>query len=143
MTTELRSDGVRLLLRMCTACSAVAWTAVLVAGPGPDPGLGDYIFAALFGVVMSLAFFRGTRMRIELTEAGVRLYRYWDTRFVPWGEIRDVAVGYSGLSIIRKDGTSVATVALGKSNWSKWTHTRTAADYAVTRIREAIRIHTA
>lgn len=78
-------------------------------------------------------------MRVELSEAGVRIFRYFDTPVVPWADISNVAVDYYGLAIIRKDGTSVRTTALGKSNWSRWAGTRSSADDAVEAILAELR----
>ena len=80
-------------------------------------------------------------MRVELSDVGVRMFRYFDTPLVPWADISDVVVGYYGLAIIRKDGTSVRTTALGKSNWSTWTGARSSADDAVLAIVAALREH--
>jgi hypothetical protein len=112
---------------------------VVASGPGPDPGPVDYIGASVLGVAWVLVLLRATRMRVELSDVGVRMFHYFDTPLVPWVDTSDVAAGYYGLAIILKDGTSLRTTALGKSNWSTSTGTRSSADDAVEAILTALR----
>jgi hypothetical protein len=137
----IRSKGFHLFTWLC-AGALLVWCAVVALRPQPDGGPADYVGLAVIGSVGILGFLRATRMRLELSDAGVRMFRFFDTPFVQWAEISDAKVSYFGLTIVRIDGTKVRTAALGKSNWSRWTGAYSSADDAVWTILAARREHT-
>ena len=137
----LRSHGIYVLNWLGVAGLIVGFAAVAVSGPGPNPGLVDYVGVAVFGAVVALLFLRATRMRVELADSGVTVYRLLTTQQVAWEDISDVRVDYFGLHIVCRSGVVVSAGSMGKSNWSTWRGTRTSADSRVDQLRAAVETH--
>ena len=114
---------------------------VALSGPGPDPGLSDYVVTMVFGVVGALALFRATRMRMELDDDGATVVGYFRTRRIAWKDVARVEVDYRGLRLVATDGRVLTAVCLGKSNWSRWLHVETLADRATERVRWEVQRH--
>src|SRR6266545_4768251 len=109
----LRSRGMHVLIWVGVVASIVGFTAATVSGPGPNPGLADYVGMAVFGAAVTLLFLRATRMRVELADGGVTVYRLFTTRRVTWQDISDVRVDYYGLHIVCRDGAVVSAGSMG------------------------------
>jgi hypothetical protein len=137
-TRTIRARFYIALLWFSSITTPVALVAVAIAGPGPHPGSLDRIGAVAFGVAGGALFVRGTRMRLELDDAGITIYGYFLTRKVRWSDIAAVRADYGGLRVVTKDGEIVTAVSLGKSNWSSWLKVRTRADRIVDQLRDEI-----
>jgi Bacterial PH domain len=84
-------------------CLAV-FGAIALSGPGPDSGPIDYIGTAAFGIIASLVFLRATRVRVELDDRGITVFRVFTTEFLLWSDLADVSADYGGLRLVRNDG---------------------------------------
>jgi hypothetical protein len=102
--------------------------ATTIGGPGPDPRVDDYIASAALGLPFMLGFYRATRLRLELTDDGVTMFRLFTTTRVAWLDISDISVDYYGLHVRRTDGAVVTAGFLGKPNWATWLGRRSRGD---------------
>jgi Bacterial PH domain len=129
--TVLRAWFVVALCWVGAIGSLVAFGAIAISGPGPNPGPIDYLTTIAFGVISSLLFLRATRMRVEVDDHGVTVCRIFTTVSIPWDELADVSVDYGGLRLMRSDGTVVTAGSMGKPSWASWFHRGDAADERV------------
>jgi hypothetical protein len=134
-----RSRALYVATWVVTVAVSVMFAAVVASGPGSNPKAVDYIGTAVFGAIVSLGFFRTTRMRLEADDEGITAYGYFRTRRVPWSSITDAAANYFGLQIFVDNGQVLTVAALGKSNWSRWFKQRTQADEAADFVRARVR----
>jgi len=77
--------------------------------------------AAVFVLVPFRAF-------IRVDAAGVSYRNLFATRTVPWSQLRTCRAGYSGISLLRVDGSAANAFAVQKSNMAAWRHWKTRAD---------------
>jgi hypothetical protein len=96
---------------------SIVLTPILAA---TSPDLGSIIAIGAIGVVSAQGFYRGTRMRVEMTEAGLDVHKLFGTERVMWHDVSDVSVDYYGLHIKRVDGQVVTAGSMGKPNCAAW-----------------------
>ena len=58
--------------------------------------------------------YRATRMRIEMTDAGVAVHKLLGTERVAWQDVNEVSADYYGLHITRVDGQVVTAASMGR-----------------------------
>jgi hypothetical protein len=103
--------------------AALASIALFVAGVAAPPGeqtLGDQLAFGLVTLGAAAVFVRVTRMRLELTDPGVTVYKLLSTETVPWEDIADVTTDRSGLHIRTAGGSVVTAGTMGTSRWAAW-----------------------
>lgn len=120
----LRSDA----LVNCCWVAVVAWIVLTPILAFTAPDLGSAIAIGVIGLVSALGFYRGTRMRVEMTDDGLEVHKLFGTEFVAWQDISDVTVDYGGLHIEQDDGQVVTAGSMGKPNWASWAGKDVAAD---------------
>ena len=126
--TTIRARWLRPACWTIAVASLIVFGIATANGPGPHPGLLDYVGTAASGVIFALAFLRGARLRIEVDQSGITIFNFWKTRVVQWDEIAECRADYYGIKILQADGTTTTASAIGKPNWSKWLHRSTRAD---------------
>lgn len=141
-TVVLRSRGIYGIAWACVVASIVVFPALAVTEPGPDPQPSDYVVLAIYGAACALLSLRATRMRVELADSDITVYRLFRTFRVPWQDVEDIAVDYHGLHIICRTGKVLTAGSLGKSNLSSWLGSRTSADERADQLRAAVEART-
>lgn len=109
----------------------------LVTG-GSDTDLSDHIGTSIYFGIGALGFARASRMRVELSDDGLTVFKLFTTKFVSWSDLASVSADYHGMRLLRTDGVTVTAGSLGKSNWSKWDDRRVEADHRVDIVRERL-----
>jgi Bacterial PH domain len=92
------------------------------------PDLGATIAIGVIGLMSALGFYRATRMRVEMTDDGLDVYKLFGTERVAWKDISGVSVVYGGLRIERNDGQVVTVGSMGKPNWASFAGQEVRAD---------------
>ena len=115
----LRNRGIYAVNWAATIGALVAGIAIVIAGPTPE-GQGGYLGAAAIFLAWALGSWRATRMRVELSDAGVTVYKLGSTSNVAWLNISNVTADYTGLHIVRKDGDVVTAGSMGTSGLATW-----------------------
>jgi hypothetical protein len=110
---------------------SIVLTPILAA---TSPDLGAMIALGVIGVVSALGFYRGTRVRVEMTEKGLDVHKLFGTERVVWHDVSDVSVDYYGLHIKRVDGQVVTAGSMGKPNRAAWLRKEVSADRWANRI---------
>jgi hypothetical protein len=123
---------------VATAGCIVAFLALAISGPGPNPDAGDRIGTLVLGIALSLGFSRGTRMRVVMNDSGVTVYHLFRTESVPWVDLADADVDYGGLRLIRTDGQVLTARSMGKPNWATWMGRTVPADDRAEMVRQEI-----
>jgi hypothetical protein len=126
----LRSRVFALATWLVAAGFGVGALVMVALAPSINKPYGNTLGAAVVLVFASVAFLRGTRMRVEYDAIGVAVYGYFATSRVLWEEFESANADYSGLRVKRRNGDQVTAVCLGKPNWATWLGRRTAADDA-------------
>jgi hypothetical protein len=115
----------------------IAWvvlTPVFIA-TATNPSLGSSIAIGVLGLVMVTWSYRATRMRIEMTDAGVAVHKLLGTERVAWQDVNEVSADYYGLHITRVDGQVVTAGSMGRPR-ATWFGKEAKADRWVRRIKE-------
>lgn len=93
---------------------------------------GGLVVGSVFAIVwlsLSVLFHRvGVHPVMRFTSRGVEIRNPWRNYEVPWHDIENVASGYSGVEITRRDGTVVVAAVGQKSNGASLRGTRTYGD---------------
>ena len=115
----------------------VAWivlTPVFIA-TATDPSLGSSIAIGVLGLVMVTGSYRVSRMRIEMTDAGLAVHKLLGTERVAWQDVNEVSADYYGLHITRADGRVVTAGTMGRPRATR-SGKEAKADRWVRRIKE-------
>ena len=92
-------------------------------------GLLDVLGALLLFGGGAVAFYLGgIRSRICAEAEGLLVVNGVGSHRIPWGDILSASPGYFGITLVRRDGTSVTAWAVQKSNLATWGGRRTRAD---------------
>jgi hypothetical protein len=110
----LRNRGLYVLNRAVAVGALATCVVILIAGPTPE-GQGGYLGAAATCLAWALASWQATRMRVELSDAGVTVYKFGSTAHVAWLNVSEVRADYGGLHIVRQDGAVVTAGSMGTS----------------------------
>jgi hypothetical protein len=124
---------------VAAACASLGVFA-LVASVGDLSGAG-LAFGALMiaGAALSLVVPFGAYIRIG--HDGVSYRNFISTTTIVWTDLQACKAGYSGIALLRIDGTVSVGFAVQKSNLATWRHWRTRADEVVHSIERAKRDH--
>jgi hypothetical protein len=99
----------------------IAWVVLtpLLMATATDPSLGTSIAIGVLGLVMVTGSYRATRMRIEMTDAGLAVHKLLGTERVAWQDVNEVSADYYGLHITRADGQVVTARSMGtpRATW--------------------------
>jgi hypothetical protein len=110
--------------KLIVAC----WVAVIVALVGtpiqiattPHRTVDTYVALGVIGFGSAAGFCRATRLRIEMSESGLDVYKFFRTVHVPWRDVVGASADYYGLHIRLASGRTVTAASMGRPNWASW-----------------------
>ena len=101
----------------------------LVAGVlSPDTLPWSFVVAVLVGAGAIGFWLAATRSAITASDDGVTVRGLLSTTQIPWIDVARCVPGYSGIAIVRRDGSVVNASAVQKSNYSRVAGRRARAD---------------
>lgn len=104
-------------------------SAVVLAAQARAGDAATGIDVAMLCAPLAVAGWRlGLHPLIATGPEGVTIRNPVATTFVPWSDIQRCTPGYSGITIVRRDGSRVVAWAVQKSNAARWLNRRVRAD---------------